>query len=69
MAVNITFSISDPGLVSDRQVLEELKLALESLLGQGQSDAPALEKACTGADLVALGLVTEAQVKEVLGGV
>jgi hypothetical protein len=63
LSVTVSFTISDPG--GPEQLLDtvvQIKAALESLLGQGKTASPKLEKAMTGQDLVNLGLVSQAQV-------
>jgi hypothetical protein len=46
-----------------RQILQDLKMAVESLVGQGQSGAPKLERSITGQDLVTLGLASQAEIE------
>jgi hypothetical protein len=60
--ITVSFAISDVPAGAAEQILTDLKLAVESLLGHGKSGYPRREKAMTGDDLISLGLVTEDQV-------
>jgi len=44
-------------------MLSDIKMALESLIGQGKSAAPHKEKAVTGQNAIDLGLATENELR------
>jgi hypothetical protein len=60
--IKVDFAISDVPAGAAAQILADLKLAVESLVGQGKSGFARREKAMTGQDLITLGLVSEDQV-------
>jgi hypothetical protein len=45
-------------------ILQNIKAAIESLLGQGKTAAPKKEQAMTGQDLITLGLITEDELRK-----
>ena len=63
MSRKITFPIGPTPKVNEWvtlvSFLNDLRMAIESLLGYGKSASPNGEKAVTGNDLVTLGLITE----------
>lgn len=61
--IKMVFAISDVPPGEAAQILEDLKMAVESLIGQGKSGYANHERAVTGQDLVTLGLATDAQIE------